>query len=190
MKRKLFLGIDLETHLKKMLKKNINKWKDLPIKWYKEESFHINLVYLGWIDENLIVELAEELKKSCTNFPSFEIEFDKIKLDYKNNSEENKPQDAKSVCLEGLESEELKNLQKFLEETLNIHQSDKKSFHPHVILGKTRSKQWSKLENFPEIEKKFPITMDIMNVTLFQARADDNTPDFLPIDVFDLNEKF
>ncbi len=191
MKRKLFLGVDVEPHLKKMLDQKIEKnWKDLdfPIRWYRKESYHINLVFLGWVDEDSVIDLSRQLYEVCLNFPSFDVEFEKIKLAYKNNSQDNDQRDAKMVWLEGAVSEELKELQKVLEESLNIHYIDRKSFRPHVTLGRMKAKKWAELEEFPEIDHEFKISMDVMNVTLFENGSKEGSPDYTPIDVFDLGD--
>ncbi len=191
MKRKLFLGIDMDPHLKKMLDRTINKnWRDLdlPIRWYRNESYHITLIFLGWVDEDSVIELSNKFYQVCADFPSFDIEFEKIKLAYKNNLQDNDPRDAKMVWLEGALSEELKELQKVLEEFLDIHYVDRKSFRPHVTLGRMKAKKWVELEEFPEIDKDFKISMDVMNVTLFESGSKEGSPDYTPIDVFELGD--
>jgi 2'-5' RNA ligase len=188
MKRKLFLGIDLDPHLKKMLEKTTRKLENLPVKWHREESLHLNLLFLGWVDEDLILELSEKFAEVCAEFPSFDIQFEKIKLAYKNNAKENNWQEAKMVWLEGSPSEAIKNLQKKLEESLDIHLTEKKVFRPHVTLGRMRMKQWEKLENLPEIEKDFSVSMEVMSVTLFESSSQEDSLDYTPIEVFDLME--
>ncbi|MCK4635551.1 MAG: RNA 2',3'-cyclic phosphodiesterase [Candidatus Moranbacteria bacterium] len=189
MKRKLFLGIDIDSHLKKMLDQIVKKNdENLPIKWYRKESYHITLIFLGWVDEDLVIELSEKFRQACAEFSSFDIQFEKIKLAYKNNTQENNPCDAKMIWLEGKASEELKELQKMLEESLDIHYIDKKSFRPHVTLGRMRAKQWAKLEKFPNLEKDFEVSMDVMSITLFESGSKEGSPDYTPIDVFELGD--
>lgn len=185
------MGIDVEPHLKKMLDRTIKKnWKDLdlPIRWYRKESYHMTLVFLGWVDEDSVIELSDQLREVCVEFPSFDIEFEKIKLAYKNNLDDNDPRDAKMVWLEGAISEELKKLQKTLEESLEMYYIDKKSFRPHVTLARMKAKKWTKLEEFPDIGRDFEVTMDVTNVTLFESGSRDGSPDYTPIDVFDLGD--
>lgn len=185
------MGIDLDAHLKKMLDRTIKKnWRDLdlPVHWYRNESYHVTLVFLGWVDEDLVIDFSNKFVEVCGEFPSFNIDFEKIKLAYKNNLEENDPRDAKMVWLEGAVSDELKELQKVLEESLEMRYIDKKSFRPHVTLGRMRAKQWGKLNEFPEIEKDFKVKMDVTSVTLFESGSRDGSPDYTPIDVFELGD--
>jgi 2'-5' RNA ligase len=195
MKRKLFLGIDLDPYLKKMLGQATKEWQSLPIKWHQIDHLHLQLVSLGWVEEDLIIELSEQLKQSCAEWNNFEIKFEKIELAYpkkniSSNSVETKNQKRKAnrVLLIGEVSEELKQLQKNLEIELDMYFTERKNFRPQVVLGQMRVKQWQKLEQRPEIQKDFSITMDVLSVALFESGGVDKTQAYQPIDIFNLKD--
>ncbi len=184
MQRKVFIGIDLDKHVKSMLVKSVRKWHNLPIKWHKEESLHIALIPIGWVTEDDVFDISDALENAVDDMRVFAIEFDKIVTISKNNSSNAK--DAQLVRLEGGDNEELKILLEKIENELELPVVKKKHFKPFVTLGRMRAKKWQKLEEYPDINVDFPVMMDVFHVTLFESVQIDDKWLIEPVRVFEL----
>lgn len=186
MKRKLFIGIDLDPFLKKMLAKNIDQWRDLPIRWHPEEGLHLPLLYLGHVQENLMDDVTDRIADVCTETDAFDVQFKYIELGYKDAQETHDPRDAKIVRLSGEVNEELKNLQQDLEKAFDMFVREKKAYRPHVTLGRMRKLKWQELDSCPEIAQELHVALDVSVVTLFESVRIDDKITFEVIGEFDL----
>jgi len=184
MQRKIFIGIDLDDHVKAVLFKSVKKWHNLPIKWHKQESLHIALLPIGWVTEDDVFEISDALEAVADDMSTFTINFDKILTVSKNDSDDIK--EAQLVRLEGDDSEELKILFEKIEGELGLPVIKKKHFKPLVTLGRMRAKKWQELEEYPTIDIDFPMMMDVFGITLFESVQIDGKWQIEPVRVFDL----
>lgn len=163
MKNKIFISINIPSKVKKRLFLAIEKWQELPVKWEKEADLHITLVYLGFTDEEVVLEICEKVKKACEDVDIFDIRFDQIELFPS-------AEEPKVIALTGEPSEELKNLVNAIEKELGISTSPKKSFRPHITLGRVKKHKWETLEDKPLILEKFPLTVDANSVDVMTSQ--------------------
>lgn len=163
MKNKIFISINIPPKVKKRLVLAIEKWQELPVKWEKEADLHITLVYLGFTDEEVVLEICEKVKKSCEDVDIFDIRLLQIELFPS-------AEEPRVIALTGEPSEELKNLVNAIEKELGISASPKKSFRPHITLGRVKKHKWEDLENKPEILEKFPLTVDANSVDVMTSQ--------------------
>lgn len=185
MQQKIFIGIDLDMHLKKAVVKSLKEWRDLPVKWYDEDGFHIALLPIGWVEEDDVLRISEILAELCSDTDAFSVDFDKI-ITVAKDLHKTEVKDAQIVRLVGEESEELRVLYHNLAEALDLPISEKRSFRPHVDLGRIRVKKWQELADHPQIEVSFPAKMDVATVTLFENAQIEGKRQFIPIEVFEL----
>lgn len=154
MKRKIFISINLPDRDKKRLVRTVEKWQSLPVKWVKEENLHITLVFLGHIMDESMVEICEKVREAVKNAEIFDLEFETIELG----------QDAdnpKIIWLSGQADENLKILHEKIEKALGIFVSSKKSFRPHITLGRIRGRKWEALAPKPEIFEKYSLIVPV-----------------------------
>lgn len=78
MKKRIFLGIRISDKLKNKIAEFRQKYKNLPVRWMREENFHLTIIAPMELDDNEMVEMIEKLKKIEDEFGPIEIEFDKI----------------------------------------------------------------------------------------------------------------
>lgn len=185
MQRKIFIGIDLDVHLKKAVMRSLKKWKDLPIKWHKEESLHISLLSLGWVGEDDMLDINSELATFCQNNTGFSVDFEQIKALPKN-PEDHDPSHAQVVRLIGKESVAMRDLYTRCAQMLDMPISEKKIFRPYVDIGRMRAQKWHDLAEHPQIAIPFSVTMDVSVITLFESMQIDSKREIVPIEVFDL----
>lgn len=165
MQRKIFIGISLPDDVKKRLNQKIEKWRGLPIKWPKEDNFHVTLSFLGFVKDDNLADICLDVKRAVENFESFDIEFERIELgpDVKN---------PRLVWFTGTVSEELKKLQSDIEKALNIFVSEKKLFRPHITLGRISKFKWETLPEIPVIEENFKISISVEKVEIFESKIE------------------
>ncbi len=185
MQRKIFIGIDLDEHVKKMLVKSVSKWHNLPIKWHKEDSLHISLIPIGWVNEDDVFDVSDAIEEVCTQMKNFPIAFDKI-ITIAKKKDNDTIENAQLIRLEGDDSDELKELYMALEQKLGMPVTQKKHFKPFVTLGRMRAKKWKELSEYPDINIDFPLVLDIYQITLFESVQVDDVWTIVPVEVFDL----
>ncbi len=146
MQRKVFIGIDLDPHVKTMLVKAVSKWHNMPIKWHKEESLHISLIPIGWVNEDDVFEISDAIEAVTTDMSNFDIVFNEIVTISKDDSSNAK--DAQLVRLEGDDSDNMRMLFEKLEDELGMPVIKKKHFKPLVTLGRCEQRSGKSLKSF------------------------------------------
>lgn len=159
MKRKIFISINLPDRVKKRLIQATEKWADLPVKWVREQNLHITLFFLGFIETEGIPEICEQVRYATANEELFDIEFNKLEL--------HSTDDPKMIWISGEANENLLKLYENIEKELGMFMSSKKSFRPHITLGRIRKHKWQEMSDKPLIDEKYPLvitaeTVDIM----------------------------
>lgn len=162
MKRKIFISINLPSRTKKRLIKAMEKWQDLPVKWVKEANLHMTLFFLGFVDDQSVIEVCEKIRDLSQNHEIFDIEFSSITFGPT-------AEDPRMIWVAGEASEELKKLVEKIEKELGIFSSEKKEFRPHITLGKIRKNKWDELPEKPEISKEFPLLVNVESVDVMAS---------------------
>jgi len=152
MNHRIFISIKLPERVKKRLMNTIEKWRDLPIKWTPGFNLHITLVFLGFVSGEILQEICEKVRNLAANQDIFDLAFDRIALA----PDKDNP---KQVWLFGQDSPELLKLVRSLEKELDIESAAKKTFRPHVTLGRIQAGHWKNLAQKPDVFEKFAITI-------------------------------
>lgn len=185
MQRKIFIGIDLDARIKRMASRALAPWQDLPIKWHKEDSFHIELITIGWIGESDFLRIEDVMTELSARTPAFTLNFSQIIARSKDITATN-PRDMQLVQLIGEENDVLKELYNTIGKSLQIPCGQKRSFRPVVTLGRMRAQKWQELETYPEMTLSLKAEMDVSALTLFESVNMNDTWQFEPVEVFDL----
>ncbi len=170
MKRKIFISTSIPDNIKAMLLEYQKNHYDLPVKWIKKDKIHISLLFLGYLDDNLLSLVCDCIETVIHENKPFIIKMDKIcyfpfqKIP---------PQMIWAISHE---SKEFINLKKELEESLsqNIPFSPKKGdFFPHVALGRIRKWEWKKInpEERPQVEQDISKSIEVNSIELMEGSA-------------------
>lgn len=159
--RKIFVGIELPQRVKNLLDRKIEKWRGYPVKWSKKENLHITLVFLGYIEDEKMVEVCEAVREACGSIEMFDIFFEKIEL-------APTQEDPRMIWASGRLSEELRHVHMKIEKALNLFVSEKKAFRPHITLGKLRKKKWEEAGDL-RIEEEIGVPVEVDSVTVFES---------------------
>lgn len=164
MQKRLFVAINLPEDVKKRLFRIVEKeYGTLSVKWVRRENFHLTLNFLGYVPEENIPEICEEIRKAAGNSQSFELEFCKIEI---GPDKERK----KMIWASGEKCEELTELKYRLDKALGFHAREKREFRPHITLGRIERKKWDKISPEPEVEKNFVFSVPASSIELFESK--------------------
>ncbi|MFA7466620.1 MAG: RNA 2',3'-cyclic phosphodiesterase [Parcubacteria group bacterium] len=180
MQRKIFIGVSLPGEVKKRLMRKIEKWEDLPIRWSSEENLHLTLAFLGHVDDDLIMGICDGVRDAVSGVDMFDVSLDKIELG------PIRDENANLVWFTGEASDDLKRLVENIEKELGIFRSEKKSFRPHITLGRIRKHKWEKLEEKPDIAEDFSVLLPIESVQIFESAEIEGKRKFSVIDSHEL----
>jgi 2'-5' RNA ligase len=175
-KRRIFLAINLPDQIKKKLLEFQREWADLPVRWTKESNLHITLVFIGYIDDEEMLEICRLTKEIVQKHQSFEINLKRICL-----GPPHRP--ARMIWLEGEVNPALAQLRDDLEEVLfdstrsGFSKRENRAFRPHITLARIRLPEWRHLTTKPEIDKEvslvFPVeTVEVMESHLSRGGAE------------------
>lgn len=162
MKRKIFISINLPDKAKKRLVKATEAWRNLPIKWVRERNLHVTLSFLGYISDDELYLICQKTREASGRFEMFDLVFDRMELGPKED-------DPHLVWITGEANESLRKLQEEIEKELGIFVRSKKSFKPHITLGRIRMKKWSELESKPQISGKFPLNLGVETIDVMAS---------------------
>jgi len=172
MQRKIFIGIALSGALKKRLMQRVEKWSELPVRWSKEENMHLNLITLGHVEEELIYDICEKVRKTVKDIDVFDIDMNKIEL------RPTPDKNAKMISFTGEENEKLKIICEEIEKALGIFNQPKKTFRPSIVLGRIQQYGWQKLETIPAVEEDFTVLLPIESIEIFESALIDGKRKF------------
>lgn len=179
MQRKIFISINLPGIVKKKLVLATEKWQKLPVKWVREENLHVTLLFLGYIDDDTTEKICEIVKDALGKEKFFDIDFDRIELAPKD--------DPSQIWLVGGSSEQLRELHEKIEKALDIFKAPKKTFRPHVTLGRLRKAKWEEMPKKPEIEKDFPLNISVESIDIMASHFEGNGSKYTVIEGCPLN---
>jgi 2'-5' RNA ligase len=161
--RKIFVGISVSPQIAKRLEQRMDKWRDLPVRFTKKDNFHVTLLFLGYMLDDAVVEVCNRVEEAVRSLEPFDIVLDRIVLA----PEQGKH--AKMLWLTGEANKDLKTLYEALEKALGLFSAEKKSFRPHVTLGRTRKTRWENLPEPPTIDEPFSVSLSVESVMVFES---------------------
>lgn len=162
MKLRLFYAVNFLEEVKQkfsIISSELRNFNE-PIKFEPIEKFHLTLLFLGNVDENLMNELISQTKTISQNFNRTNLVFDRIGVfkDYKN---------PRVIWVGAKENELLRNLSiqlRELAQTLKMN-LDEKPFSPHITLGRVKGML---SRDFIEFLKSFKVNSFESSVDSFE----------------------
>lgn len=177
--RKIFIGINLPQQVKKRLSQKIERWKKLPIKWTREDNFHLTLFFLGHINDESLLKICEKIQLATSEFASFDINLQEISI----GPSIQKPQ---RIWITGEANEMLKKLEENISKAIGIFVIERKEFRPHVTLGRIQVERWKNIPAPPEINEKFSVFIPVENVEIFESVMENGGRKYLTLESFPL----
>ena len=83
MKKRIFVGVNVPEYTKKLLAKTCGQWQNLPIRWTKQDSLHVTVLFIGSATDEEAVEICDNVRQVAREHNPFDLEFNKIEVNSK-----------------------------------------------------------------------------------------------------------
>jgi 2'-5' RNA ligase len=146
MRHRIFIAVNLPEDVRKQLSDCQKKLITLPVRWTKKEGLHITLVFLGYLNDEELLDIIKITKEVASQHSSFSINLNKILYGPP------KKFPPRMIWVEGEESQEMANLQKDLEDSLyssplkGANEREARPYSPHITLGRIKTWEFRRVE--------------------------------------------
>jgi 2'-5' RNA ligase len=186
MQHRIFVAINLPENIKEKLSEYEEKWLELPCKWTDKDNIHITLAFLGYITDEELLDICEITKESALRNKPFSIDLNKIA--YGPTSEA-----PRMIWVEGEKNENLKKLQKDLENSLaglspETENRRKDGFIPHITLGRLRQWEFKKIEpeERPEVNEDIDLSFEVNSIEIMESNLKRGGPEYIILESHEL----
>jgi 2'-5' RNA ligase len=193
MRLRVFVAINLPEQIKNELLKYQKKWPDLPARWTKKENLHITLIFLGYLNNQELLEVLRITKEVASRHQPFFINLTKIIY------APPKKMPPRMVWVEGEKSNELEKLQKDLKNSLTFPISsnkeeigEKETFTPHITLARIRQWDFRKIEpeERPLIEEEISLNFQVNSIEVMESQLKRGGPEYTVLETCPLSKNF
>lgn len=168
-KHRVFIAINLPDYIKKQLLAFQLNWADLPVRWTKENSLHITLVFIGYVGHEEMLRICQIVKQVASQYQPFEIRLKRICLG---------PPDKtpRMFWVEGEKNLALAKLRNDLENGLietagsGYACRESRAFRPHITLARIRQREWRCLPTKPQIEKEVSLSFPVESIEVMESQ--------------------
>lgn len=169
LKKRIFLSIFIPSQIKEELVNIKESYKSLPIKWTNNDNLHITLFFIGFLSEEKINILKEEIKRVTLNYNQFFIYLEDISYYPK------KREKSEYVWVNIKKTKELIKLNGDIKKILlknNIKIFEEKEFLPHITLAKINKTKWRNidLEEIPMIEENINTKFKVDKIEIIESK--------------------
>ncbi len=182
-RRKLFIGVPLEPGATKRLEKALLPYQPLPMRWARPEHYHLTVLFIGYTADEQVGEICTMVEEAARAVPPFELLFDRVTLVPEQLATGGVPE---MLWLTGEASQPLLHLREDLEERLGVFVAGKKSFRPHITLGRVRLERWSSLQEPPTIAFAFDSLLSVDTLTVFESLSGNDGVRYEPLGSYPL----
>lgn len=175
--KRLFVGIPLSSPLTKRLTREMEAWRDAPIILTRPNNLHVTVLFLGFVAEENLVMVTGSIARAAAGISPFELSFRRV--DFFPNNEH-----PTAVFMYGEENEMLLTLRQNLDRELGYLVPEKKSFRPHITLGKIRRGRFEMLSEKPSVAKTVELIEPVSSITLFESTSENGKRMYLPLEEF------
>jgi len=179
MKHRVFIAINLPENIKKKLADFERKWPELPARWTKFFNLHITLSFLGYLQDDEILQVCDIVKEIALKHMPFSVNLKRICYG---------PTDAKQprmIWIEGEKSEELGKLQKDLENSLRGVSTESKTeqvkgYTPHITLGRLKLWEFRRIEpeEVPGINEEINFNFEVNSIDVMESELKKGGPNY------------
>lgn len=177
--KRLFIGIPLSSTLTKRLEREMSVFEGWPIIPTRRQNLHVTVLFLGFVMEENLAEILPALEEAVKGVGMFELSFNHIGYFPEN-------EHPTAIFLYGDEDATLLKLRQNLDQSLGYLVPEKKSFRPHVTLGKIRRGKFEALAEKPNFGKQVNLVEPVSLVTLFESTTENGKRVYLPLAEFPL----
>jgi len=168
MRHRIFIAVNLPEEVKKSLWDYREKWPELPARWTKKESLHITLIFIGYVEDQAVMETCNITREVTARHRPFSICLTKIIY---GPPKKNPP---RMVWAQGEKSKELAQLKADLENSLAekvCFEQENRAFSPHITLARING--WKlkdiELEEIPQINEDVSFSFEVNSIEVMES---------------------
>lgn len=178
MQRKIFIAINLDEKTKKFIRSKMSKWEEkLSLHWTEPENLHLTLVYLGFVSDEQLGRICEDLRETLQKQEVFDLEMNLFCW----GPNDKKP---KMAWLKGGQNSRLSSLRNKIENSVFDFEIDKKDFSPHITIG--RIKRLKNKEKLPKFEEKTKIILPVSGIDVMESILEGGRRKYLVMESIEL----
>lgn len=169
-RHRIFVAINLPEDVRKSLTEYQNRWSELPIRWTKPKNLHITLIFIGYVNNDELLEMCNLVKEVASKQNPFLINLNKICYGPP------KKMPPRMIWAMGAKSQEFAALKGNLEKLLISSQEisftpEKREFSPHITLGRIRQWEWRRIdpEESPEIDEDTNLSFEVNSIEIMES---------------------
>ena len=188
MKHRIFIAINLPENIKKQLSDYQSRWPELPCRWTKKENLHITLAFLGYLNDEELVEICKITKEVASRHEPFLITLNKIIYGPPHNT-------PRMIWAEGEKSEKLGKLQKDLENSLSglsseLEEEQGRDYTLHITLGRLRQWEFRQIEpeERPEVNEEINLSFEVGSIEVMESELKRGGPEYAVLESMKLGE--
>ena len=189
MGHRVFIAINFPKDVKEELGNIRDEFPSLPCRWTRKENLHLTLLFLGYLNDEEVLETCKIVKAVGERHSPFVFELNNISYGpptnpLKKQSFHGAGKLPRMVWASGQPTKELTKLNQDLEnslfEKISKDSEQGRSFAPHVTLA--RIKQWQlremELEEIPEINKEISLRIPVESIEVMESELKREGPEY------------
>lgn len=170
-KKRVFVAINFNESIKEKLVKIQNKIDCLfldnnPIKWTKKDNLHVTVFFVGYVYDDDLLEIFDQIENAIKDYRSFLLKFNEIDFMPR---EENK----KMIWAFGEENKTLDSIRQKIKKNILSTEKETEFFIPHITMGRINQFQFKRIEKeeIPNIsdEMLFDIETVVDSVDIMES---------------------
>ncbi len=189
MNHRVFIAINLAPEIREKLYSTRDQYSQLPCRWTKKENLHLTLLFLGYLNDEEVLQTCQTVQEIGKKHPSFDLELNRIIF---------APPGKKiprMIWVQGQPSKELAALRNDLENsffdkmshppgasemTNQPNEDEKHGFSPHTTLGRLKQWQFQQMEpeEIPEINNKISLTVPVESIEVMESELKREGPEY------------
>lgn len=184
----MFVAIHLPREIQEKLADYQSHWPALPIRWTKKENLHITLVFVGYVEDERLVDIARITKEVGKRHSPFSVRLEKVCYGPVNIIP------PRMIWTVGERSEEFAALRDDLEKSLLASPHidfprEKRGFYPHITMGRMRQWEWRQIEpeERPEIDKELDMQWQVESIAVMESKLKGGGPEYTTIELISLS---
>lgn len=178
-KHRVFIAINLPEDIKRKLTDYQRKWPKMPVSWTKSNNIHITLVFLGYINDQELLEVSKTIKEVGLRQSLFSITLNKICYGPPNKIP------PRMIWAIGESTKDFTSLKNDLDKSLSGPEavpfsSEKREFSPHITLGRIRKWEWQRIEpeERPEVSEDINLNFSVDSIEVMESVLKKTGPEY------------
>lgn len=181
MQRKIFIAINPDKATRQYINKKIVPLENsIKGKWVPYNNYHITLLYVGFVDDQEMVNYCRKLKKGISGIKPFELEFNSIGW---GPNEQRK----KMIWIKGKENNNLIKLREIVEEVIKETKQQHKKFNPHITCARINRKESLKTDEdiFRKEVTNVAFSIFVQSIDVMESLYERGRSIYKPLDIIE-----